>query len=209
MYKYIKRAIDVIMSAIFIIVLLPLFIITPLLILATMGLPILFKQRRIGLGNQTFEIYKFRTMRNKTDKYITDVQRITFFGRILRVSRIDEIPQLFNILKGDMSFIGPRPLLPDYLTFYSKRELQRHEVRPGLSGLSQVSGSYLKWEKQFAYDILYVNSFSFSLDISILMRTFRKIMNPSKKLISGEGGRIRFDTYRTNQKRNSPSHEEN
>lgn len=164
-----------------------------------MGGSVLFKQKRIGLNNKPFTIYKFRTMKEKDASNVLDFQRITSLGRILRVTRIDELPQLFNILNGDMSFIGPRPLIPEYLPFYTEDEIKRHDVRPGLSGLSQVSGSYPKWEDQFNNDILYVDNMSFLLDLRILFKTARKILLPSKKLITGKAGRLRFDLYRNNQ----------
>jgi len=201
MYKRLKRAIDILMSALFILVLSPVFLIIPLFILLTMGAPVLFKQQRIGLDNREFEIYKFRTMRSKSQKYSSDSQRITKFGRFLRISRIDEFPQLFNILKGEMSFIGPRPLLPDYLPHYTSVELRRHQVRPGLSGLSQVSGSYPAWEEQFSNDVAYVDQLSLKLDVIILFKTATKIATPTKKLISGNAERIRFDQYRLEQKK--------
>ncbi len=189
------------MSGLLILLLSPVFLITPILILVSMGAPVLFKQQRIGLNNREFKIYKFRTMKNKSDKYSSDSERITKFGRFLRISRVDEFPQLINILKGDMSFIGPRPLIPEYLPYYSSDELIRHQVRPGLSGLSQVSASYPVWEEQFAYDVSYVTRLSLKLDISILFKTAAKIVTPTKKLISGNAERIRFDVYRMEQKK--------
>lgn len=201
MYNKLKRGIDIVMSALLILVLSPVFLITPLFILLTMGAPVLFKQQRIGLGNREFEIYKFRTMHNRSEKHFTDSQRITKLGRILRITRVDEFPQLFNILKGHMSFIGPRPLLPDYLPHYTSVELRRHDVRPGLSGLSQVSGSYPAWEEQFAYDVTYVDQLSLKLDLTILFKTVAKIATPTRKLISGNAERMRFDKYRLEQKK--------
>lgn len=136
-------------------------------------------------------------MRDKSEKYDVDYKRITPFGRMLRIARIDELPQLLNILKGDMSFIGPRPLLPEYLPYYAENELQRHNVRPGLSGLSQVSGSYPSWEEQFENDIYYVTHLSLKMDITVLIKTFKKVLFPTQKLISGKQGRVRFDVYRS------------
>lgn len=155
-----------------------------------------FSQKRIGLNNKEFRIFKYRSMIDMSPNKTTDSARITFLGRILRVSRIDEFPQLFNILKGDMSFIGPRPLLPEYLSFYSERELRRHEVRPGLSGLSQVSGSYPSWEEQFEFDIQYVENISFFLDVKLFLKTYLKVLRPTKKMVSGIAGRVRFDLDR-------------
>lgn len=128
-----------------------------------------------------------------------DNKRITCYGRLLRITRIDELPQLFNILKGDMSFIGPRPLLPDYLPFYTQKELRRHEVRPGLSGLSLLAGSYPTWEDQFALDVQYVDNLSFAMDIKLFYKTIIKVFNPSTKLLNCDSERERFDLYRSSQ----------
>jgi lipopolysaccharide/colanic/teichoic acid biosynthesis glycosyltransferase len=196
MYKHLKRLIDAILSTLLIVIFLPVWFIVPFLIIIYMGFPVFFKQDRVGLGNRVFEIYKFRTMIKRTSINYLDVQRITKLGRILRITRIDEFPQLFNILKGNMSFIGPRPLLPDYLPFYSQIELRRHEVRPGLSGLSLLCGSYPDWEIQFAYDVQYVDNLSFVLDWTLFIKTIKKVFTPSKKLITGDAGRERFDIYR-------------
>lgn len=196
MYRYFKRFLDFLFSFLFIIVLSPFFIITPLLIWLTMDWPAIYTQRRIGLNNREFRIYKFRSMRHKTEIYQTDDSRITAFGRFIRVTRIDEFPQLFNILKGDMSFIGPRPLLPEYLPYYTKEEVRRHDVRPGLSGLSQVHSSYPSWEEQFNKDISYVEHLSFMLDVRILVKTIKKVLLPSHKLVSGISGRVKFDQHR-------------
>lgn len=195
--KLFKRTIDVCMSLIFIVILLPVYLIFYVLILIFMGSPVFFIQKRVGKENKVFKLYKFRSMRDKSEKYDVDYKRITPFGRMLRIARIDELPQLINILKGDMSFIGPRPLLPEYLSYYTENELQRHNVRPGLSGLSQVSGSYPSWEEQFENDIKYVNHLSFKMDMIVLIKTFKKVLFPTQKLISGKQGRARFDVYRS------------
>lgn len=164
-----------------------------------MGSPVFFRQKRTGQDNKTFELLKFRTMRPETGNKMTDNERITKLGRFLRITRIDELPQLINIIKGEMSFLGPRPLLPEYLPYYTEEELCRHKVRPGLSGLSQVLFSYPSWEKQFKYDIEYVKGLSLSLDIKILLKTIKKVLTPSNKLITGVPERERFDVYRKNQ----------
>ena len=196
MYRKVKRILDAALSFILIVTLSPVFFVASFLIMITMGRPVLYTQERIGLNNSLFTAYKFRSMRDKTDQHQTDAQRITKTGRLLRVSRVDEFPQLFNILIGDMSFIGPRPLLPEYMPFYSKQELKRHDVRPGLSGLSQVSASYPSWEKQFRYDLEYIEKMSFLFDLKIFLSTFIRVLMPSKKLISGSQGRIRLDIQR-------------
>lgn len=162
----------------------------------------MFTQERLGLNNKSFNIYKYRTMIESNGLNLADYQRITLLGRILRVLRLDEIPQIYNILRGDMSFIGPRPLLKEYLKYFTTKELRRHEVRPGLSGLSQVKSSYPSWEQQFEYDIQYVDNMSFRLDVIIFFMTFKKIIRPTKKLISGHAGRPRLDYSRLNAERN-------
>ena len=132
-YKWIKQILDFALSLVLIILLSPLLIVIWVSILIEMGSPVLYKQERIGLNNKSFVIYKFRSMDHKSEKKQTDEQRIRLFGKLLRQFRMDELPQLFNILIGKMSFIGPRPLLPDYLAYYNKIEMRRHEVKPGLS----------------------------------------------------------------------------
>jgi len=196
MYKIFKYFLDISFSSILIIILTPIFIITTILILLIMGKPVFYSQKRIGLKNKEFRIYKYRSMITRSSKQHSDASRITKLGKILRITRIDEIPQLYNILKCEMSFIGPRPLLPEYLPYYSRYELRRHEVRPGLSGLSQVSSSYPSWEQQFKYDILYVENYSFLMDLSIFLKTILKVLSPSKKLLTGEPGRPPLDIYR-------------
>ena len=157
MYSIIKRLFDFLLSFSLIVLGMPVFLLISLWIIISMGLPVIFSQERTGRNSRSFMIYKFRTMRERCERYLTDEQRITWTGRTLRSFRLDELPQLFNILKGDMSFIGPRPLLPSYLPFYTNEELRRHNVRPGLSGLSQVNHlHYPDWETQFSDDIEYV-----------------------------------------------------
>lgn len=198
-----KRIMDIIFSVLLIILLTPIFLIVPLIIFISMGLPLIFSQNRTGKNNRPFKIYKFRTMREKDDKYVTDEQRITWIGRLLRLFRLDELPQLFNILRGDMSFIGPRPLLPDYLPYYTEEEIRRHKVRPGLTGYSQINNlNYPKWEEQFKSDLFYVNNISFKLDHYIFKKTLLKIIKPSEMMDTGiSGGRQNFDDYR---RENSP-----
>ncbi|MBN1414285.1 MAG: sugar transferase [Bacteroidales bacterium] len=200
---YMKRIMDIIFSVLLIILLTPIFLIVPLIIFISMGLPLIFSQNRTGKNNRPFKIYKFRTMREKDDKYVTDEQRITWIGRLLRLFRLDELPQLFNILRGDMSFIGPRPLLPDYLPYYTEEEIRRHKVRPGLTGYSQINNlNYPKWEEQFKSDLFYVNNISFKLDHYIFKKTLLKIIKPSEMMDTGiSGGRQNFDDYR---RENSP-----
>jgi lipopolysaccharide/colanic/teichoic acid biosynthesis glycosyltransferase len=191
---------DFIVAFFLIVLFFPLFILVSLCIYLAMGLPILYKQERVGARNKTFVIYKFRSMLNKSEKFQTEEERIQWFGKILRQFRIDELPQLFNILLGHMSFIGPRPLLTEYLPYYNEFEIRRHEVRPGLSGYSQVRNlNNMDWEEQFRLDIYYVNNLSFKLDSIILVKTILKVLRASKMIKTGYKGRIRFDTYRKQQ----------
>jgi len=205
-YKAFKRLMDVICSILFIIFLSLFFLLIPAVIFISMGSPVIFRQKRVGKNNRTFTILKFRTMREKSVKYGSDSERITWVGRFLRLFRLDELPQLFNVLLGDMSFIGPRPLLPEYLPFYTTKEIARHDVRPGLSGYGQIKSlNYPKWEEQFNYDIYYVENLSFRLDMVILFRTLEKIIQPSSMVTTGVAeGRPSFDVYRKQQIRQNP-----
>ncbi len=181
MYKrFIKRLLDITISFCFIIILLPLFIVLAVLIGVKLGRPVIFKQKRPGLNEKIFTLYKFRTMNNKTDEkgnLLPDSMRITKLGKIIRVMSLDELPELFNIIKGDMSIIGPRPLLIRYLPYYSDTEKLRHSVRPGLSGLAQINGrNNLDWDKRLELDVIYVNNVSFLYDIKILFLTIIKVL---------------------------------
>ena len=178
MYKnYLKRLLDVFFSFILIIVLAPLLVIVAVLTRLLLGTPILFKQKRPGLNEKVFTIYKFRSMNEKKDKegnLLPDFERLTKFGIFLRNSSLDELPELINILKGDMSFVGPRPLLVDYLRYYNDIQKRRHLVRPGLTGLAQVNGrNATTWDERFKHDINYVDSVSFFLDVKILLKTLK------------------------------------
>ncbi len=179
MYRnYIKRLLDIICSLIAIIVLCWLFVILAILVRTRLGSPVLFKQDRPGKDEKIFQIYKFRTMTDETDEkgeLLPDEDRLTKFGKRLRNSSLDELPELVNILKGDMSLIGPRPLLVQYLPRYTQEQHRRHEVRPGLSGWAQVNGrNAISWEEKFEYDIWYVDHVSFGLDVKIIFMTIRK-----------------------------------
>ena len=200
MYKWIKRIFDFALSLGLILLLSPLFIIVWVSILIDMGYPVLFKQKRTGLNNKTFVIYKFRSMDHKSEKKQTDKERIRLLGKLLRQFRVDELPQLFNILFGQMSFIGPRPLLPEYVPYYNETEIRRHEVKPGLSGYSQVSNlNYMEWEDQFKLDVFYVENISFKLDAIIFYKTVEKVLRPSNMIQTGYAGRTRFDIHRKKQ----------
>ena len=165
-----------------------------------MGRPVFFTQTRVGRDNKAFLIIKFRTMRANSSGNNSDLQRLTKLGAFLRKYSIDEFPQLLNILKGDMSFIGPRPLLEDYLPFFTKREIIRHNVRPGMSGLAQVSGrSNVTWDNQFEMDAVYVERISFLLDLKILFKTIPKVMGSIDMMVTGRIDLDKFDVHRRKQ----------
>lgn len=150
------------------------------LVRVLLGSPVFFKQQRPGYKEKIFTLYKFRTMNNKKDdngELLPDSERLTKFGRLLRATSLDELPELYNILKGDMSFVGPRPLSVKYLPYYTQEERQRHDVKPGLTGLAQVKGrNALSWEEKFAFDIAYINNVSFIRDIEIMLQTAIKVL---------------------------------
>lgn len=178
--KYFKRPIDVMLSLIGLIILSPILLIVGMLIRIKLGSPIIFKQKRPGLNEEIFIMYKFRTMTDEKDKdgkLLSNNIRLTKFGRILRSMSIDELPELINVLKGDMSLIGPRPLLVEYLPRYNKHQARRHEVRPGITGLAQVNGrNAISWEDKFNYDVDYVENYNLIMDIKILMQTVFKVV---------------------------------
>lgn len=176
---YFKRPMDFILSLLAIIILSPVFILTGILVRTKLGSPILFKQNRPGLGEKIFTMYKFRTMtdqKDETGELLPDHIRLTKFGKMLRATSLDELPELFNILKGDMSIIGPRPLLVQYLPLYNAHQQRRHEVRPGLSGYAQVNGrNSISWEEKFDLDVHYVDNVTFVNDVKIIMLTIKKV----------------------------------
>ena len=176
---FIKRTFDIIASLGGLIVLSPIMIICAILIRINLGSPIFFKQKRIGKDNKEFEMIKFRSMKDALDKQgnqLPDDLRLTKFGKVLRSLSLDELPELINILKGDMSLIGPRPLLVKYLPLYNKRQIRRHEVLPGLTGLAQVNGrNSITWKEKFELDVYYVENWSLKLDFKIFFLTFYKI----------------------------------
>ncbi len=177
--KFIKRPMDIILSLCAIIVLSPILINVMILVKLKLGSPVLFKQKRPGLNEKIFTMYKFRTMTDEKDEngeLLPNHIRLTKFGRILRATSLDELPELFNILRGDMSIIGPRPLLIEYLPLYNVKQKRRHDVSPGLSGLAQVNGrNTISWEEKFNYDVEYVESISFLLDLKLIIQTFFKV----------------------------------
>lgn len=173
--KWLKRLIDIVVSAAGIIVLSPVLLILWILVRVKLGKPAIFTQERPGKDEKIFRLYKFRSMTDKRDEkgeLLPDEVRLTAFGEKLRGTSLDELPELFNILKGDMSLIGPRPLLVGYLPYYTKREQLRHSVRPGLTGLAQVSGrNFIAWDDRLAKDVEYVENLSLLLDLKILLKT--------------------------------------
>jgi lipopolysaccharide/colanic/teichoic acid biosynthesis glycosyltransferase len=177
--KFIKRPMDFILSLLAIIVLLPVLIIVALLVRVKLGSPVIFKQKRPGLNEKIFTLYKFRTMTDERDEdseLLPDSVRLTKFGKFLRSTSLDELPELFNILAGDMSIIGPRPLLVQYLPLYNEHQKRRHVVRPGLSGWAQVNGrNAISWEDRFKLDVEYVDNVSFLLDWKIIFLTLKKV----------------------------------
>lgn len=172
---------DFLVAVILLTVLSPLMLLAATLIAVNRDGPILFKQKRPGKDGKIFTVYKFRTMStaliDRNGKELSDFERMTRIGKFLRKTSIDELPQLFNIIKGDMSFIGPRPLLTEYLGLYSPEQMRRHEVLPGISGWAQVNGrNTLTWEQKFAYDIYYVDHYSFSMDMKIFFKTIENVL---------------------------------
>ena len=178
-----KRPLDFILSLCAILLLLPVLLIIAALVRIKLGTPVIFRQERPGLNGNIFTLYKFRTMtdkRTENGELLPDSMRITKLGRILRSLSLDELPELYNILKGEMSFIGPRPLAVEYLPYYNKEESRRHDVKPGLSGLAQINGrNSTTWELRFNYDIIYVDNITFLGDLKIFLKTILKVIQRS------------------------------
>ncbi|MCR3905726.1 MAG: sugar transferase [Tenericutes bacterium] len=178
--KYLKRPFDFIVALIAFMMLSPLLLLTAIMVRVKLGLPVVFKQERPGLNEKTFKLYKFRTMTDKRDDYgelLPDAMRLTKFGKFLRSTSLDELPSLINIIKGDMSLVGPRPLLIEYLSLYSTKHKKRHLVKPGLSGLAQINGrNSISWEEKLDYDIEYIKDISFLLDAKIIIKTLFKVI---------------------------------
>ncbi len=176
----IKRLFDIIASSIALVLLSPIYLLVAYKVKKNLGSPVLFKQIRPGLNGKPFEMIKFRTMRDAIDKngeLLPDAERLTPFGKMLRSTSLDELPELWNVLKGDMSLVGPRPLLMEYLPLYTKEQAKRHNVKPGITGYAQVNGSNaISWEQKFELDTWYVENRSFWLDIQILFKTIYKVI---------------------------------
>ncbi|WP_072681746.1 undecaprenyl phosphate N,N'-diacetylbacillosamine 1-phosphate transferase [Arcobacter sp. LA11] len=179
----IKNIFDRLLALVLIILFSPLYIVVSLLIFLKMGSPVIFYQKRPGYKRKIFGIFKFRTMTNEKDKegnLLPDDQRLIGIGKLIRSTSLDELPQLFNVLKGEMSFVGPRPLLIEYLDFYNDEQKRRHDVKPGITGWAQVNGrNAISWKQKFEYDVWYVDNQSFLLDMKILWMTFLKVVKRS------------------------------
>lgn len=190
--KYIKRLLDIVLSGCALIVLSPLLLVTAILVRVKLGSPVIFCQERPGKDEKIFKLQKFRSMsdaRDETGSLLPDKERLTGFGKKLRALSIDELPELWDIFRGKMSIVGPRPLLVEYLPYYSEDERHRHDVRPGLTGLAQINGrNTLTWEQKFAYDLEYVQRISFCEDIKILFRTVGKVLNRSGVQVNTQSG---------------------
>lgn len=209
MYKFFKRCFDFFSSFLALILLSPVLILLMILIRMKLGGPVFFTQERPGLRGRAFKMVKFRSMTNERDEHgelLPDQVRITSLGRFLRRTSLDELPELTNVLRGDMSVIGPRPLLMKYLPYYSKREMKRHEVRPGITGWAQVNGrNLLNWDKRLEMDVEYVETMSFGLDMKILFKTINIVLSQSDVLEVSSETVPDFDDYR--KQNQSQAHE--
>ena len=190
--KYIKRLLDIVLSGCALIVLSPLLLVTAILVRVKLGNPVIFCQERPGKDEKIFKLHKFRSMsdaRDETGALLPDKERLTGFGKKLRSLSIDELPELWDIFRGKMSIVGPRPLLVEYLPYYTENERHRHDVRPGLTGLAQINGrNTLTWEQKFTYDLEYVQHIGFCEDIRILFRTVGKVLNRSGVQVNTQSG---------------------
>ena len=202
--RFFKRLLDICCSLAAITVLSPLLITLTLVGTVKMRGNPFFTQKRPGKNEKIFKLIKFRSMTCEKDaegKLLPDEKRLTKYGKFLRSTSLDELPELFNILKGDMSVIGPRPLVPQYLPYYTEEEKHRHDVRPGLSGLAQINGrNTLNWEDRFAYDIEYVKNISFRMDVSIVLKTLYKVVKRSDIQVRVTTKMMDFDKYRIQQR---------
>jgi len=204
MYKnYFKRLSDVLLSLSAIIILSPLLLIVSLLVKINLGSPVIFKTRRIGKNNEEFTLYKFRSMKDTVDEMgelLPNEERLTSFGIKLRATSLDELPELWNILKGDMSLIGPRPLPTLYLPYFNEYEQQRHNIKPGLTGPAQINGrNGLTWEEKFAYDVEYANNITFCNDVRIMIKTVFVVLQKEDIGVPGIDSPEDFHTHRIKQ----------
>ena len=204
--RFFKRPMDFLLSLMAIVVLSPIFLIVAILVRTKLGSPVLFKQKRPGVNEEIFLMYKFRTMTDEKDgngELLPDQIRLTKFGKFLRSTSLDELPGLFNILIGDMSIVGPRPLLERYLPYYTEEEKKRHNVRPGLTGLSQVNGrNLLEWDKRLALDVKYFQIVSFQLDVLIIFLTIKKVIQ-RKDIVVGNQHVLKSLDVERNEERNN------
>lgn len=184
--KFVKRLLDILISAATLIVLSPVFLVVGILVRIKLGSPVFFTQERPGREEKIFRLYKFRSMTDRRDEkgeLLPDAQRLTGFGTFLRKSSLDELPELWNILRGDMSLIGPRPLLVSYLPYYTGREKLRHSVRPGLTGLAQASGrNYIAWDERLEKDVEYVENLSFAMDVKVIWMTVKLVLSHGEQV---------------------------
>lgn len=198
--RYLKRPLDVIIALVALIVLSPLMLVLGILVRINLGSPVIFKQKRPGLNERKFTVYKFRTMTNERDEngnLLPDEERLTRFGKWLRLTSLDELPELFNVLKGDMSLVGPRPLLVKYLPYYKVGERKRHWVRPGLTGLAQVNGrNLLDWDTRLSLDTYYVENMTFYMDLSIMLKTVKNVLLRRDIAMGNKQGLKDLDTER-------------
>lgn len=201
--RFVKRPMDFVLSLIAIVILSPILLIVAILVRTKIGSPVIFKQKRPGLDEKIFTLYKFRTMTDERDKngeLLPDSVRLTKFGKFLRSTSLDELPELFNILRGDMSIVGPRPLAVQYLPYYNETEKHRHDVRPGLTGLAQINGrNGLNWDDRFGYDIEYIENIVFFYDLKIILKTVLKVFKKEGITIRGTTSIMDFDKYRSKQ----------
>ncbi len=198
-----KRILDFTLSLVGLILISPVFVVLMILVRVKLGSPVFFHQDRPGRNGKVFRLLKFRSMTDAKDaqgNLLPDEERLTHFGRILRSTSLDELPEFLNILRGDMSIVGPRPLLVKYLPYYTEEEMHRHDIRPGLTGLAQVNGrNTIGWEQRFRYDLEYVRNVSFSMDWRIVKATVGKVVHHSDVLSGTEQTTIDFDLYRKQQ----------
>ncbi len=198
--KYLKRLLDFTLSSLGLIVLSPVFLSVAILVKIKLGSPVIFKQKRPGKNEKIFTLYKFRTMTDKKDengKLLPDEIRLTKFGKFLRSTSLDELPELWNIVKGDMSLVGPRPLLVEYLPLYNETQKHRHDVRPGLTGLAQINGrNNVSWENRFEEDLKYIQKVTFTEDAKIIFKTIKKVI--CREGISQEGN-VTMQKFQGNQ----------
>lgn len=208
LYDPIKRAVDIVVAALALVLLSPVLVLVALLVRLNLGSPVIFRQNRPGMDGRIFTLYKFRTMRDAAElssavaAVDTDASRLTGFGRTLRASSLDELPELYNVLIGDMSIVGPRPLLPEYLERYNETQARRHEVRPGITGWAQVNGrNAVPWEERFEMDVYYVDNRSALLDLRILGLTVAMVFKRSGIAAEGHATMDPFDPDRDDSQR--------